>query len=200
MMNIIKKPVAGFILLFSLFHIILLMMRSEHQVFWHLYTGMMLFASISYIYYERNIESKRLLDSVITGILASFVIVTLHTLLSFILKDIHYFNVLKEAVRLGVYVKWQLMITLVISIPIQELMFRTLLQNTTDERFNRYLSGCIVSIAVTSLFMHVLSIQILVFIFIVQFVLALSYSHTKRLITPLTGSVLSIILLMLIYQ
>lgn len=199
-MNQLKKPIGGFLLLFILFHIILFLMRSEHQVFWHLYTGLMLFSSIGYIYYERNIASKRLLDSVITGILASLVIVILHTLLSLVFKDLHYFHILKELVKLGVYVKWQLIITFVVSIPLQELMMRNLLQNHLDERFNRYISAFIVSLCATSLFAYVLNIQILCFIFITQFILAISYHHTKRLITPVTGQIVSIIIPMLIYR
>ncbi|MGK0576821.1 CPBP family glutamic-type intramembrane protease [Macrococcus capreoli] len=196
----LKKPIAGFLLWFILYHCILFIMRQEHQVFWHLYTGLMLLASIGYIYYERNIESKRLLDSLITGILASFVIVMLHTLLSFILPDIRYFHILKTLVSLGVYVKWQLMITLVISIPLQELMMRILLQNELDTRFKPLVTALVVSLCATSLFVYAVNINILIFIFMTQVILAMSYQHTKRLITPMTGQIVAIILFILIYQ
>lgn len=32
----------------------------EHQEYWYLYTGIMLIAGISYVFYQRDIESKRL--------------------------------------------------------------------------------------------------------------------------------------------
>lgn len=199
-MKHLKRPITAFMMLFVLYHIVLIFMRNEHQVFWHLYTGLMLLASVGYIYYERNINSKRLLDSIITGILASFIIVIIHTGLSFIFKDLHFFHVIKQLVKLGVYVKWQLIITLVISIPLQELMFRNLFQNQLDEWMNRYLSALIVSILATSLFMYVVSYEILIFIWMTQFILALSYRHTNRLITPITGQVCAIIILILIHQ
>ncbi|WP_414043576.1 CPBP family glutamic-type intramembrane protease [Macrococcus animalis] len=199
-MNQLKKPIVGFLMLFILFHVILFAMRNEHQVFWHLYTGLMLLSSIGYIYYERSIASKRLLDAIITGILASFIIMILHTLLSFILRDLHYFNVLKEIVKLGVYVKWQLLITLFVSIPLQELMMRIMLQDYLDERFNRIITSVIVSLCVTSLFIYTVDIQILIFIFLTQFILAISYHHTKRIITPITGQIVAIVLLILIYR
>lgn len=199
-MNTIKKPIYGFLILFTIFHIILFGMRSEHQVFWHLYTGLMLFSSIGYIFYERNIHSKRLLDAIITGILASFVIVILYTFLSFIMKDITYFHLLKVIVGLGVYVKWQLIISLFISIPLQELFFRNMLQNYLDDRFNQFVSACIISLCVTSLFMYSLSIELLLFIFLTQFILALSYHNTKRLITPIIGQIFAIIILTLIHR
>lgn len=199
-MNNIKKPIYGFLSLFIIFHIILFGMRSEHQVFWYLYTGLMLFSSVGYIYYERNIHSKRLLDAIITGILASFIIVIIHTMLSLIMKDIGYFHLLKVIVGLGVYVKWQLIISLFLSIPLQELFFRNMLQNYLDERFNQFVSAFIVSLCVTSLFIYYISTELLIFIFIVQIILALSYYNTKRLITPIIGQIIAVIIVMLIYR
>lgn len=199
-MNRLKKPLIGFLLLFVVFHIILLLMRNEHQVFWHLYTGMMLLSSVGYIYYERNIHSKRLLDAFITGILAGLLIIIMHTMLSFVFKDIHYFHILKTLISLGVYFKWQLVITLLVSIPLQELMIRTMLQDALSERLNVWICAIFVSLAITSLFMYTLSVQMLIFIFIAQMILALSYAHTKRLITSMTAQIIAIILFALIYQ
>ncbi|WP_414055990.1 CPBP family glutamic-type intramembrane protease [Macrococcus equi] len=200
MMQYLKKPVAGFLLLFGIIHIILFIMHSEHQVFWHIYTGLMLLTSIGYIYYERNINSRRLVDSFITGIVVALAIVILHTLFSIVFNDLHYYNLMKKMIHLGVYVKWQLVITLVLSIPLQELFMRNMLQNYLNENFNRYIASLIVSLCATSLFMYVVSLPVLFSIFITQFILALSYYHTKRLITPITGQILAIIIFMLIHR
>lgn len=195
----LRKPITWFILSYILFQVILFGMRNEHQVFWHLITGLMLLASISYVFYQRHIDSSRIPYSLLIGIGASIAIVIVHTLLSYAMKDIHYFYVLKTLVSIGVAYKWQLIISLVITVPLHELYMRSLLQDELMDRFNLYIAVLITALASTGLFIWTLNIQLLIFIFIVQIILAVSYALTKRLITPMTGQILAIILLILIH-
>lgn len=193
-----SKPLILFASLFILFHLILLLMHHEKQVFWHIYTGFMLLLSLSYIYYERNINSKRLLESIITGVLAAIIILIAHALLSVILPDIRYFHILKVMVSLGIYFKWQLIISFVVSF-LFELYIRSILQNELMQRLNVGLTIFIVAIISTSFFSWAVSLQILSFIFIVECIVAASYQNTKRLITPLIGKLLAMLILMLMY-
>ena len=195
----LKNPLFTFFVTFILFHIVLFMMHGEKQVYWYIYTGLMLVCSIGYIYYERNVDSRRLMDSIITGVLTSFAIVLIHTVLSLIIKDIHYFQVLKSLVHLGVYFKWQLIISLVVAIPLHELFFRSVLQNELMNKYNTLIACLFTSLLSTSLFFWSVNWKVIIFIFIVQMILAASYAHTKRLITPMIGQILSIIILILIH-
>ena len=68
-MNRISNALIWFIVSFIVFHIILYIMWGEKQEYWYLYTGIMLIAGISYIFYQRDIESKRLLTSLGIGII-----------------------------------------------------------------------------------------------------------------------------------
>ena len=56
-----SKPLIWFVASFIVFHLILFIMWGEHQEYWYLYTGIMLIAGISYVFYQRDITSKRLL-------------------------------------------------------------------------------------------------------------------------------------------
>ena len=59
-----SKPLIWFVASFIVFHLILFIMWGEHQEYWYLYTGIMLIAGISYVFYQRDITSKRLLTSI----------------------------------------------------------------------------------------------------------------------------------------
>ncbi|PWZ97923.1 CPBP family intramembrane metalloprotease, partial [Staphylococcus pseudintermedius] len=67
-MKKINKPLLWFILSFIAFHIILMLLWGEHGVYWQLYTGIMLIAGISYVFYQRDFASKRLLTSIAIGL------------------------------------------------------------------------------------------------------------------------------------
>ncbi|HCX9614034.1 TPA: CPBP family intramembrane metalloprotease, partial [Staphylococcus aureus] len=53
-MNKISKALTWFIISFIIFHLILFIMWGEHQEYWYLYTGIMLIAGISYVFYQRD--------------------------------------------------------------------------------------------------------------------------------------------------
>ena len=75
-------------MVYSKFHcipLILFVMWGEHQEYWYLYTGIMLIAGISYVFYQRDIESKRLLTSIGVGIATGIVLVIIQLIF-------HYFH------------------------------------------------------------------------------------------------------------
>ncbi len=194
-----KKPLTWFVITYLIFQLIVILMRNDEQVFWHIMTGLMLFASVSYLFYERSIESKRIPTSVGVGIAASFAIVIVHALISYIIKDVHYFHILKTLVTVGVYYKWQLIITMVVTIPLHELYMRTMLQQRLMEHTSKWAAVLITSLASALLFVWTLNLELVLFIFVIQCILAVSYAYTKRLITPMIGQILAIIILILIH-
>ncbi|RIO43286.1 CPBP family intramembrane metalloprotease, partial [Staphylococcus saprophyticus] len=127
-MNRISKALIWFVVSFIVFHIILLVMWGEKQEYWYLYTGIMLIAGISYIFYQRDIESKRLLTSLGVGIITGIVLIIIQLIIAAIASDIKYAELIKELTRTGVYYKWQMLVTLVFVIPCHELYMRTVLQ------------------------------------------------------------------------
>ncbi|RIO31055.1 CPBP family intramembrane metalloprotease, partial [Staphylococcus saprophyticus] len=120
-MNRISKALIWFVVSFIVFHIILLVMWGEKQEYWYLYTGIMLIAGISYIFYQRDIESKRLLTSLGVGIITGIVLIIIQLIIAAIASDIKYAELIKELTRTGVYYKWQMLVTLVFVIPCHEL-------------------------------------------------------------------------------
>ncbi|RIP21825.1 CPBP family intramembrane metalloprotease, partial [Staphylococcus gallinarum] len=112
-MNRISKALIWFVVSFIVFHIILLVMWGEKQEYWYLYTGIMLIAGISYIFYQRDIESKRLLTSLGVGIITGIVLIIIQLIIAAIASDIKYAELIKELTRTGVYYKWQMLVTLV---------------------------------------------------------------------------------------
>ena len=84
-MKNISKALIWFIASFIVFHLILFVMWGEHQEYWYLYTGIMLIACISYVFYQRDIESKRLLTSIGVGIATGIVLVIIQLIF-------HYFH------------------------------------------------------------------------------------------------------------
>ena len=49
-MNKMSKALIWFVISFIIFHVILYVMWGEKQVYWYLYTGIMLIAGISYVF------------------------------------------------------------------------------------------------------------------------------------------------------
>ncbi len=62
-MNKISKALTWFIISFIIFHLILFIMWGEHQEYWYLYTGIMLIAGISYVFYQRDIELSTIVSN-----------------------------------------------------------------------------------------------------------------------------------------
>ncbi|KAA1042616.1 CPBP family glutamic-type intramembrane protease [Macrococcus equipercicus] len=195
----IRKPLLWFIVTYIVFQIILIVMRNEEQVFWHIMTGIMLFSSISYVFYERSIRSKRILISIAAGITASIAILLVYMAASAMTTDVHYFHLLKTLVSIGVYYKWQLIISLIVTVPLHELYMRSMLEQRLMEVTSPWLSVIVTSAASALLFVWTLDSQLVLFIFVVQLLLAVSYAYTKRLITPMIGQILAIVLLIIIY-
>ena len=74
-MKNVSKALIWFVISFIIFHAILFVMWGEHQEYWYLYTGIMLIAGISYVFYQRDIASKRLLTSIGMGIITSVALI-----------------------------------------------------------------------------------------------------------------------------
>ena len=185
-MKNISKALIWFIISFIVFHAILFVMWGEHQEYWYLYTGIMLIAGISYVFYQRDIASKRLLTSIGIGIITSIVLIIVQLIFSLISSELSYASLIKELSRTGVYFKWQMLITLIFVIPCHELYMRTVLQKELI-RFNlpKWVSILIVAICSSSLFIYLDNWWIVFFIFVTQIILSLSYEYTRRIATTL---------------
>ena len=154
-MNRISKALIWFVVSFIVFHIILLVMWGEKQEYWYLYTGIMLIAGISYIFYQRDIESKRLLTSLGVGIITGIVLIIIQLIIAAIASDIKYAELIKELTRTGVYYKWQMLVTLVFVIPCHELYMRTVLQKELIKlNIPSWLSIIITALCSASLFYY----------------------------------------------
>ena len=154
-MNRISNALIWFIVSFIVFHIILYIMWGEKQEYWYLYTGIMLIAGISYIFYQRDIESKRLLTSLGIGIITGIVLIIIQLVLAAISSDIQYASLIKELTRTGVYFKWQMLVTLLFVIPCHELYMRTVLQKELLKlNIPMWLSVLITAICSASLFFY----------------------------------------------
>ena len=110
----VSKALIWFIISFIVFHAILFVMWGEHQEYWYLYTGIMLIAGISYVFYQRDIASKRLLTSIGIGIITSIVLIIVQLIFSLISSDLSYASLIKELSRTGVYFKWQMLVTFIV--------------------------------------------------------------------------------------
>src|SRR5699024_8433156 len=111
-MKSISKALVWFIISFLVFHVILYIMWGEKQEYWYLYTGIMLIAGVSYVFYQRDIESKRLLTSIGVGILSGLALIIIQLIFAAISYDLKYSELIKELTRTGVYFKWQMLVTL----------------------------------------------------------------------------------------
>lgn len=122
------KALLWFIISFIIFHTILFIMWGERQEYWYLYTGIMLFAGISYVFYQRDIASKRLLPSIGIGLITAVVLIIVQLIMSLMSQEVTYTSLIKDLSRSGVYFKWQILVTLLFVIPCHELYMRTVLQ------------------------------------------------------------------------
>lgn len=190
-----------FIVSFIVFHFILFLMKGEKEVFWYLYTGIMLIAGISYIFYQREITSKRLLQSIGYGLIGGVLLVILQVILSLINGNLSYPSLLKELFQAGVLYKWQMLVTIVIAIPCHELYMRTILQNQLQQRFAQPFVPIILSaLASSSLFIYLGDFSIFIFIFLAQLILSSLYFYTKRIVTSYIAQVVAIIILVIIFS
>ena len=199
-MNRISNALIWFIVSFIVFHIILYIMWGEKQEYWYLYTGIMLIAGISDIFYQRDIESKRLLTSLGIGIITGIVLIIVQLILAVISSDIQYTALMKELTRTGVYFKWQMLVTLLFVIPCHELYMRTVLQKELLKlNIPMWLSVLITAICSASLFFYLDKLWIVFFVFIVQIVLSLSYYYTRRIATTVIAQIVAVVILLIFH-
>ncbi|HJE01636.1 MAG TPA: CPBP family intramembrane metalloprotease [Staphylococcus auricularis] len=199
-MKKISKALIWFILSFIVFHIILIVMWGEKQEYWYLYTGIMLIAGISYVFYQRDIESKRLLTSIFIGLVTALILIAIQLILATISSEIKYTSLIRELSRTGVYYKWQMFVTLVFVMPCHELYMRSVLQRELDKlNFPVWLSIIITALCSASLFIYLDSMWIVIFIFLVQLVLSLSYFYTKRIATTIVAQIAAVVILLLFH-
>ncbi|MDS3866068.1 MULTISPECIES: CPBP family glutamic-type intramembrane protease [Staphylococcus] len=195
-----SKPLIWFVASFIVFHLILFIMWGEHQEYWYLYTGIMLIAGISYVFYQRDITSKRLLTSIGVGVITGVVLVIIQLIFSLISSQITYTELIKELSRTGVYFKWQMLVTILFVIPCHELYMRAVLQKELNKfRLPRWLSILIPALCSSSLFIYLDKWWIVIFIFIAQVILSLSYQYTRRIVTSSLGQIVAIILLLIFH-
>ena len=74
-------------------------MWGEKQEYWYLYTGIMLIAGISYVFYQRDIESKRLLTSIFIGLVTALILIAIQLILAAISSEIKYTSLIRELSR-----------------------------------------------------------------------------------------------------
>ena len=195
-----SKPLIWFVASFIVFHLILFIMWGEHQEYWYLYTGIMLIAGISYVFYQRDITSKRLLTSIGVGVITGVVLMIIQLIFSFISSQITYTELIKELSRTGVYFKWQMLVTILFVIPCHELYMRAVLQKELNKfRLPRWLTILIPALCSSSLFIYLDKWWIVIFIFIAQVILSLSYQYTRRIVTSSLGQIVAIILLLIFH-
>ncbi|MDS3908728.1 CPBP family glutamic-type intramembrane protease [Staphylococcus sp. FSL W8-1268] len=195
-----SKPLIWFVASFIVFHLILFIMWGEHQEYWYLYTGIMLIAGISYVFYQRDITSKRLLTSIGVGVITGVVLAIIQLIFSLISSQITYTELIKELSRTGVYFKWQMLITILFVIPCHELYMRAVLQKELNKfRLPRWITILIPALCSSSLFIYLDKWWIVIFIFIAQVILSLSYQYTRRIVTSSLGQIVAIILLLIFH-
>ena len=195
-----SKPLIWFVASFIVFHLILFIMWGEHQEYWYLYTGIMLIAGISYVFYQRDITSKRLLTSIGVGVITGVVLVIIQLIFSLISSQITYTELIKELSRTGVYFKWQMLVTILFVIPCHELYMRAVLQKELNKfRLPRWLTILIPALCSSSLFIYLDKWWIVIFIFIAQVILSLSYQYTRHIVTSSLGQIVAIILLLIFH-
>ena len=185
-----------FLISFVLIHILLFLMRNEDQVFWYMMTGIFLLTTFSYLVYNRHLTSRRIGQSLFASIIAIVAIVVLYSILVQFLPAIRHQAIMETLISMGVHYRWQLMISLAVTVALHELYFRTLLQETIS---SPVLAVIITSSASVSLFTWVLSPEQLVTLIGIQIITAAAFQYSKRLITPITSVVGSVIILILLY-
>ncbi|RIP01535.1 CPBP family intramembrane metalloprotease [Staphylococcus gallinarum] len=199
-MNKMSKALIWFVISFIIFHAILYVMWGEKQVYWYLYTGIILIAGISYVFYQRDIESKRLLTSLGIGILVGVVLILIQLITSAMVADLKYSELIKELTRTGVYFKWQMLVTLVFVIPCHELYMRTVLQKELLKlNIPGWIGVIISSLCSASLFFYLDKMWIVFFVFLVQIVLSISYLYTRRIATSVVAQIVAVVILLLFH-
>lgn len=199
-MKSISKALVWFIISFLVFHVILYIMWGEKQEYWYLYTGIMLIAGVSYVFYQRDIESKRLLTSIGVGILSGLTLIIIQLIFATISYDLKYSELIKELTRTGVYFKWQMLVTLLFVIPCHELYMRTVLQKELIKlNIPNWLSIIITALCSASLFYYLDNLWIVSLIFIVQILLSISYLYTRRIATTVIAQIVAVVLLLIFH-
>ena len=199
-MKSISKALVWFIISFLVFHVILYIMWGEKQEYWYLYTGIMLIAGVSYVFYQRDIESKRLLTSIGVGILSGLAPIIIQLIFAAISYDLKYSELIKELTRTGVYFKWQMLVTLLFVIPCHELYMRTVLQKELIKlNIPNWLSIIITALCSASLFYYLDNLWIVSLIFIVQILLSISYLYTRRIATTVIAQIVAVVLLLIFH-
>ncbi|CAD7360248.1 MULTISPECIES: CPBP family glutamic-type intramembrane protease [Staphylococcus] len=199
-MKKINKSLLWFILSFIAFHIILFIMWGEHEVYWQLYTGIMLIAGISYVFYQRDFESKRLTTSIITGLITGVVLVLVQVIFSWITSDLSYTSLIRQLSRTGVYFKWQMLVTLLFVMPCHELYIRSILQKSITQLTHRAWPAILISALLSSsFFIYLDQWWIVIFIFICQLILSLSYTYTRRIVTTTVAQIVAVVILLIFH-
>ncbi|MFZ8102313.1 type II CAAX prenyl endopeptidase Rce1 family protein [Staphylococcus arlettae] len=199
-MKSISKALVWFIISFLVFHVILYIMWGEKQEYWYLYTGIMLIAGVSYVFYQRDIESKRLLTSIGVGILSGLTLIIIQLIFAAISYDLKYSELIKELTRTGVYFKWQMLVTLLFVIPCHELYMRTVLQKELIKlNIPNWLSIINTALCSASLFYYLDNLWIVSLIFIVQILLSISYLYTRRIATTVIAQIVAVVLLLIFH-
>ena len=199
-MKSISKALVWFIISFVVFHVILYIRWGEKQEYWYLYTGIMLIAGVSYVFYQRDIESKRLLTSIGVGILSGLALIIIQLIFAAISYDLKYSELIKELTRTGVYFKWQMLVTLLFVIPCHELYMRTVLQKELIKlNIPNWLSIIITALCSASLFYYLDNLWIVSLIFIVQILLSISYLYTRRIATTVIAQIVAVVLLLIFH-
>ncbi|ELJ9273987.1 CPBP family intramembrane metalloprotease [Staphylococcus pseudintermedius] len=199
-MKKINKPLLWFILSFIAFHIILMLLWGEHGVYWQLYTGIMLIAGISYVFYQRDFASKRLLTSIAIGLATGVALVLIQVIFSWITSELTYASLIKQLSRTGVYFKWQILVTLLFVMPCHELYMRTILQKGIVRMTSKpWLSIIIGALASGSFFIYLDQWRIVTFIFVCQLLLGFSYMYTRRIITTTVAQIVAVVILLIFH-
>lgn len=195
----LPKSLIWFISSFLLFHIIFILMWGEQQVYWTLYSGMMLFAAISYIFYQRDAKAKRLVTSIGIGIIVGIALILLQVILSWPISQLSYSALTKSLTHSGVYFKIQILFTLVCVIPCHELYMRAILQKHLMARqLPTWTAIVITAIASSSFFIYLNNWWIVALIFLAQVILSIGYFYTRRTITTIVAQVVAVVLLLII--
>ncbi|TDM05106.1 hypothetical protein, partial [Macrococcus lamae] len=135
-------------------------------------TGIFLLTTFSYLLYKRHLTSRRIGQSLLASLIASVAIVVLYTVLVQFLPAISYEAIMTTLISIGVHYRWQLMISLAVTVPLHELYFRTMLQ---EQMTNPVLAVILTSLASVSLFIWVLSVQQLITLVGIQLITAAAF-------------------------
>ena len=90
-----------------------------------------------------------------------------------------------------------MLVTILFVIPCHELYMRCLTKELNKFRLPRWLTILIPALCSSSLFIYLDKWWIVIFIFIAQVILSLSYQYTRRIVTSSLGQIVAIILLLI---